>query len=161
MLIAGIAGKYRTNPWTGLTLMPECRCRTETVLATGRNADVGLTFSGIPVFRHLHMILQHQHSVERITPANSRDGRRECITFHYLQFGVLDVKFVSISPKPAQQKQYGYGRASVPLSTASSLDVQGVPLFSASSSDVQAKVYSFPQPAVWTCKVYFSPSRAV
>ncbi len=39
---------------TGLFLMPECRCRTDTQLTNRKNDDAGINlFSGIPEFRHL------------------------------------------------------------------------------------------------------------
>ncbi len=90
LLTTVIAGQCRTNLWPVVPDWPWCRNAGAELrqLTNRRYADDGLIFFRIPVFRHLHMILQHD--IGRITPA-AACGRTECINFHYLQFGVLDV----------------------------------------------------------------------
>ncbi len=77
---------------TGLTLMPECRCRTEDGTA-GKSANAGLTFSGSPVLPHLHLIFQHHTAL--ITPEAAVYGRSGFITIttFSLQCGCVGCTF--------------------------------------------------------------------
>ncbi len=107
----------------------KCRCRNN--------------FSA--AFRHSGIYMIFQYKIARITPSAAVYGRAGCITVHYLQFG------------PAQgihqHQQYGrawcihfhsqhYGRADVFLSTASSMDVQGVYISKASTMGVKGVSFS-------------------
>jgi hypothetical protein len=53
-------------------------------------------FSGIPAFIYDFSVSKSKNN----TPSAAVYGRAGCITFHYLQFGVLDVHWVSLSLPP-------------------------------------------------------------
>ncbi len=84
--------RYRTEFW----------CRNTDAglkqLTTGRNADAGLLFSGIPTFRHLQMIFKYH--IARITPSADVYGRAGCVPVHCQQYGRAECV-------PFYRQQYG------------------------------------------------------
>ncbi len=90
---------------TGLTLMPECRCRTYCrQLASGRYTDARLTFSGIPAFKY--------------NCSTSYSKASMCVYFSTSKN--MDVQGVSLFTASSIDVQ------GVPLFTTSSVNVQGI-----------------------------------
>ncbi len=94
---------------TGLILITKCRCR-----------------SFYPAFLHLFVIFQHH--IAQMTPSAAVYGHAGCITFHYLKFRrPVYIPFTNTAVWTCR----------VPLSTTSSVDVQGVSHSIACCVDVQ------------------------
>ncbi len=114
-----------------LTLVSECRCRTDAV-DYRKNADARQTF--FPASRHLH--LSFQRHIARNTIISHRQN---CI---------LEVQWVSLSPLTTKAvwtcRVYPY-----PPPAVMTCRVYPFP-----SPVWTCRVYPFPPPAVWTCRVY-------
>ncbi len=135
----------------GLTLMPECRYRADTVILQ-KKADVGVTV--IPAFRYFPLTCW-------LSPiATSR------VDVYGVSLSTTSNIFLDVQCKEVQDVC-----VCVSLFTPRGVDVQGVSIYCTVHHQQCGRVgcihvwtyrvYPFTPPAVWTSRVYSSPFPAV